>query len=107
MSEGTAQPNRQKLLDEFDAVVTETEQLLKSIGGAGGKGGDLPGAMRDKLEQNLRDAKERLLELEQALVKHGRAAARATDDYVHENPWRAVGIAAGVGFLLGILLSRR
>jgi ElaB/YqjD/DUF883 family membrane-anchored ribosome-binding protein len=106
MSEGTARPERQKLLEEFDAVVTETEQLLKSISGSAASG-ELPGAMRAKLEQNLRDAKERLMELEKALIKHGRDAARAADDYVHENPWRSVGIAAGVGFLLGILLSRR
>jgi ElaB/YqjD/DUF883 family membrane-anchored ribosome-binding protein len=104
MSE-SIQPNRQKLLDEFDAVVAETEQLLKSIAGSGGN--DMSSAARAKLQQSLRDAKERLLELERTLVKHGQDAARAADDYVHENPWRAVGIAAGVGFLLGILLSRR
>jgi ElaB/YqjD/DUF883 family membrane-anchored ribosome-binding protein len=33
--------------------------------------------------------------------------ARATDDYVHEHPWRAVGAAAGVGLIIGLLISRR
>ncbi|HEX7926545.1 MAG TPA: DUF883 family protein [bacterium] len=103
MSEGTT---RQKLLDEFDAVVSETEQLLKSISGSVASG-EMTSTMRAKLEQNLRDAKERLVDLEKTIIKHGRDAARAADDYVHENPWRSVGIAAGVGFLLGILLSRR
>ena len=36
-----------------------------------------------------------------------KAAARATDDWVHENPWAAVGVAAGVGLVLGVLISRR
>ncbi|HET7776216.1 MAG TPA: hypothetical protein VFK74_07610 [Azospira sp.] len=36
-----------------------------------------------------------------------KAAARATDDFVHDNPWKAVGIAAGVGLLLGVIIGRR
>ena len=36
-----------------------------------------------------------------------KAAAKATDGYVHENPWKSVGIAAGVGLLLGMLIGRR
>ena len=44
---------------------------------------------------------------EEVLIEKTRAAARATDDYVHENPWQAVGIGAGVGFLLGLVLGRR
>jgi len=42
-----------------------------------------------------------------ALMERTRAAARATDDYVHENPWRAVGVAAGVGLVIGLLIGRR
>ena len=34
-------------------------------------------------------------------------AARATDDYVHDNPWQAIGVAAAVGFLVGLVISRR
>ncbi|HCI13500.1 MAG TPA: DUF883 domain-containing protein, partial [Gallionellaceae bacterium] len=33
-------------------------------------------------------------------------AAKVTDEYVHENPWKAVGIAAGVGLVIGMLISR-
>lgn len=107
MSEATTPDSREKLLDEFDAVVSETEQLLKSITGSGGKMGEMTGAMREKLEQNLRDAKERLLALEEKVVRQGKVAAQAADDYVHENPWQAIGIAAGIGFVLGMLLNRR
>jgi ElaB/YqjD/DUF883 family membrane-anchored ribosome-binding protein len=41
------------------------------------------------------------------VVGKAKVAAKATDDYVHENPWKSIGIAAGVGFLLGMLVSRR
>ncbi len=37
----------------------------------------------------------------------GRDAAVAADDYVHDNPWAAIGVAAGVGFVIGALMARR
>jgi ElaB/YqjD/DUF883 family membrane-anchored ribosome-binding protein len=40
-------------------------------------------------------------------VEKTKAAARATDDYVHDNPWQAIGAAAVVGLILGALISRR
>ena len=41
------------------------------------------------------------------MVTKSKAAARATDDYVHDHPWKAVGVAAGVGLLIGLLLNRK
>jgi ElaB/YqjD/DUF883 family membrane-anchored ribosome-binding protein len=40
-------------------------------------------------------------------MDQARDAARATDDYVHDNPWQAIGVAAAVGFLVGLVISRR
>ena len=54
-----------------------------------------------------RSAKLRIADAEAALVDKTKAAARATDDYVNDNPWQAVGIAAGIGFLLGVIIGRR
>jgi len=65
------------------------------------------GDLRERIGERLRDAKIRLADAEAALVDRTKAAARATDDYVHENPWRAVGIAAGIGLLLGVIIGRR
>jgi ElaB/YqjD/DUF883 family membrane-anchored ribosome-binding protein len=48
-----------------------------------------------------------LSEAQDALVEKGKIAAQATDDYVHEKPWHAVGIAAGVGLVVGLLIGRR
>jgi ElaB/YqjD/DUF883 family membrane-anchored ribosome-binding protein len=49
----------------------------------------------------------RLADAEAAIVAKSRAAARATDTYVHESPWTAVGVAAGVGLLVGLIIGRR
>jgi ElaB/YqjD/DUF883 family membrane-anchored ribosome-binding protein len=48
-----------------------------------------------------------MTEAEQAALVKAKAAAEATDTYVHENPWQAVGIAAGVGLVIGLLIGRR
>jgi ElaB/YqjD/DUF883 family membrane-anchored ribosome-binding protein len=55
----------------------------------------------------LRDAKERLVDAEAALIDRTKAAARATDDFVHDEPWKAVGVAAALGLALGVLIGRR
>jgi ElaB/YqjD/DUF883 family membrane-anchored ribosome-binding protein len=63
--------------------------------------------MRARLQERLKGARARLADAEAALVAKTRAAARATDAYVHESPWTAIGIAAGVGLVLGVILGRR
>jgi NitT/TauT family transport system ATP-binding protein len=60
-----------------------------------------------RIAERLHDAKLRIADAECAVIDRTKAAARATDDYVNDNPWRAVGIAAGVGLLLGIIIGRR
>jgi ElaB/YqjD/DUF883 family membrane-anchored ribosome-binding protein len=99
---------RDEVLKEFGAIVEDTEQLLKSIAAAGGEKAQ---AVRTSVEQNLRSAKERLQELELAAEQRARAAARATDAYVHEKPWASMAIAAGIaaiiGVVIGLLLNRR
>jgi ElaB/YqjD/DUF883 family membrane-anchored ribosome-binding protein len=48
-----------------------------------------------------------LHDAQDAVLEQGRRAVRATDDYVHDNPWQAVSVAGVVGLLLGVLISRR
>jgi ElaB/YqjD/DUF883 family membrane-anchored ribosome-binding protein len=96
--------SKQKFVTDMKIVVSDAEEILRATAGvAGEKMGDL----RDRIGERLRDAKLRLADAEAAVVDRTKAAARATDDYVNENPWQAVGIAAGVGLLLGIIIGRR
>jgi len=96
--------NKQKFVSDMRVVVADAEEILRATAGvAGEKMADL----RERVGERLRDAKLRIADAEAALLDKTKAAARATDDYVNENPWQAVGIAAGVGLLLGIIIGRR
>ena len=96
--------SKQKLVSDMKIVVSDAEEILRATAGvAGEKMVDL----REQIADRLHDAKIRLADAEAALVDKTKAAARATDDYVNDNPWQAVGIAAGVGLLLGIIIGRR
>ena len=96
--------SKQKLVADMKIVVSDAEEILRATAGvAGEKMVDL----REHIAERLHDAKMRLADAEAALIDRTKAAARATDDYVNDNPWQAVGIAAGVGLLLGIIIGRR
>ena len=72
-----------------------------------GQAGEKIAVARERIQASLAVYKDKLMDAEQALREKTKEAARATDEYVHDHPWQAVGVAAGVGFLLGLLVSRR
>ncbi|MCB1900571.1 DUF883 family protein [Cognatazoarcus halotolerans] len=100
----TSQVNTSRLVSDLKAVITDTEELLKLTAG---QAGDKITDVRSRLGDRLGAAKGRLSEFEEEVVARGKVVAKATDDYVHDNPWRAIGAAAGVTFLLGLLIGRR
>jgi ElaB/YqjD/DUF883 family membrane-anchored ribosome-binding protein len=99
-----AEVSKEKLISDFKVVVADAEALLKA---SAGQGGEALAAVRARVEDSLAVAKSKMLDAEEELLEKTRVAAKATDEYVHEHPWNAVGIAAGVGLLLGLLISRR
>ncbi len=100
----TTHPSKDKLVDDLKLLISDAEELLKlTADQQGGKLDDL----RARINGRVALAKDRLADAEAAIVDTGKKAVRATDDYVHENPWQSVGVAAGVAFLLGLLVSRR
>ena len=104
MSDEMGVANKQKLVSDLKVVISDTEELLRATAGSAG---DKVGELRERIGLRLRDAKERLIDLEVAVVDKTKAAARATDDFVHEEPWKAVGVAAALGLALGVLIGRR
>lgn len=99
-----SQVNKEKLISDFKVVIADAEEILRvTAGQAGEKMTDL----REKAQARLADAKFKLAEAEAVLVDKAKACGRAADDYVHDNPWKAVGIAAGAGLVLGLLIGRR
>lgn len=99
---------KDKVLNDFNEVVADTEKLLKSVQSAGGEKAH---ALRETLEQKVKAARERLEQLEAAVAGRARATAKATDEYVHGHPWQSIGIAAAIagviGVVVGLLLNRR
>lgn len=95
---------KDKLVQDFKIVVADAEELLKATAS---QAGEKVAAARERVQDSLRQAKLKLAEAEDLVVQKGKQAARATDEYVHENPWRAVGIGAGVGLIIGLLIGRR
>jgi ElaB/YqjD/DUF883 family membrane-anchored ribosome-binding protein len=98
------QVSKEKLIADFKVVVADTEELLRSTAG---QAGEKISELRAKAQDHLATAKAKLADAEAAIVDKAKQAGRVADDYVHDNPWSAVGIAAGVGFLIGLLVGRR
>ena len=95
---------REQLMSDLKPVIQDAEAWLRN-------GGQLTGeelkAAKAKFEQTLSAAKEGLAEYQQTVVEKTKEAARATDEYVHENPWKSVGLGAAVGVVIGMLIARR
>jgi ElaB/YqjD/DUF883 family membrane-anchored ribosome-binding protein len=95
---------REQLVEDFQKIVSDSEALLRALASVPG---EKTAALRAGLEDRLASTKERLREIQGAAYEKGAAAIRATDDYAHENPWQLIGIAAGVGLLIGLLIAHR
>ena len=93
-----------KIVQNFRSVVADAEELLKATAS---QAGEKVAVARERIQDSLHQAKVKLAEAEDIIVQRSKQAARATDDYVHENPWQAVGVAAGVGLVIGLLIGRR
>lgn len=93
-----------QLIDDFKRVVTDAEALLKAT--ASYSGGELD-ELRARAEESLKVVKASLADERDALLVRTKDAAKAADHYIHENPWQALGVAAGVGLVVGLLTGRR
>lgn len=95
--------SKEKLMQDLRMVVADAEELLRATAG---QAGEKVSAARERIQENLAAAKVRLAAAQEAVAAKTKQAAKVTDEYVHENPWAAVGIAAGVGLVVGMLISR-
>ena len=96
--------SRKAIVQDFGDVLGEAESLLRQ---AAKETGEKASDLRSQVEAKLMAAKMKLQDLQDDAIDQAKAAARATDDYVRDNPWQAIGAAAAVGFLIGMLVSRR
>jgi ElaB/YqjD/DUF883 family membrane-anchored ribosome-binding protein len=96
--------NTDKLVEDLKVVMRDAEALLRATSA---QTGEKIQEVRARAEESLKQARTRLTALEDEAYQRAREVADATEGYVRQNPWQSLGIAAGVGVLVGLLLSRR
>ena len=101
-SNSNASVSRDKLIEDVKVLTKDVQELLKATASVVG---DKAADARVRVEDSLRVAQDKLAVAKESALAKGQEAFSATDGYVRDNPWNAVGIAAGIGFLLGIGFS--
>jgi ElaB/YqjD/DUF883 family membrane-anchored ribosome-binding protein len=104
MMENSMGEAKDQLVNDFKVVVADAEALLKATAN---QSGEKIAEIRAKTERSLSAAKAGIAEAQSVVVARTKEAAKVTDAYVHENPWKSIGVAAGVGLVIGLLIGRR
>jgi len=100
----TTAVNKDKLIADMKLVVADAEELLRATAN---QAGDKIVELRGKVQDHLTNARASLADAQAAMVDKAKQVGHATDDYVHDHPWRSVGVAAGIGLVVGLLIGRR
>ena len=95
---------KNKLVADFSTVIDDAEELLQATAN---QAGEKVTAARARIQESIKTAKQKINTAEELATQRAKAAAVATDDYVHANPWPVIGVAAAVGALVGMLITRR
>ena len=95
---------KDKLMGDLRVVIADAEELLRMTAD---QAGESAADIRSRVQAKMNQAKADLINLQEAAVAKAKAAGHATDEFVHENPWKSIGIAAGVGLVVGLLIGRR
>ncbi|WP_114690370.1 DUF883 family protein [Polynucleobacter necessarius] len=101
---GDKQVSAESLIGEFKSFMADAEALIKATED---HPGEAIGSIRNKALATLAGAKESLSNVEGKLLDKAKVAAEGADDFLHRNPWEAVGVAAGLGLLIGLFIRRR
>ncbi|WP_026145430.1 DUF883 family protein [Pseudomonas asplenii] len=104
MARKTAKTAQEILMADFQTLVSDAERLLEHTAGLAGEQAD---ELRAQINDSLSKARETLQSTEASLRERSKEAVVAAEDYVQANPWQSVGIAAGIGFIVGLLVTRR
>jgi ElaB/YqjD/DUF883 family membrane-anchored ribosome-binding protein len=96
--------HREKLMSDLRTVIADAEEVLKVTADQASAGA---ADLRVRMQERLQQARIRLHDLQDSAVARAKAAGHAADDYVHEHPWKAIGVAAGIGMIIGLLIGRR
>ena len=96
--------SKEKLQADLKVLVADAQQLLREVANSSAAGFT---SLRTRFEERVRDATAKIDSKRAAIAEKGRLATDATHAYVKENPWKAVGVFAAAGALIGLLLGGR
>lgn len=103
-SRGAVEAKKDRLVRDLKSVVTDTDELLQQVVSSTAEEFS---AARLKIERQLREARSTLDAARVAVAKKACDAADVTQEYVRENPWKAIGIPAAAGLIAFLILNRR
>ena len=95
---------KDKLMGDLRLVIANAEELLRMTADQAGEGA---AELRGRVQGRIQQARAELAHLQEVAVAKAKAAGHATDEFVHENPWKSIGVAAGAGLVIGLLIGRR
>jgi ElaB/YqjD/DUF883 family membrane-anchored ribosome-binding protein len=95
---------RRRSSPNFADLIADVEDLLQKVGHIADSE---VAQVRERLQEKISNVKDTLAAEGMQIASAARGAARAADDYVHENPWRSTGVAALVGLVLAFVVFRR
>ena len=101
---GSVASSKQTLVNDLKGVVGDAEDLLKEVANSTA---EEFAAARTKVEARLGEVKSGFDDARTAFTQQARCAADATNQYVRENPWKVIGVAALAGLIAAFLYSRR
>ena len=99
MSQATEQ-----LVNDLRILAADAEELVKATAA---QTGDRITEARGKIQQSVANLKPRFVQAQAVLTENAQAAANSANAVVRDKPWTAIGVAAGIGLLLGLLIGRR
>ena len=95
---------KDKLMSDLHTVISDAGEVLRMTAD---EAGESAADLRGRVQARMNQAKDELRHLQETAVATAKAAGHAADDFVHDNPWKSIGIATGIGLVVGLLISRR
>lgn len=90
-------------VDDLNRIVAQAEELLRSLGDGGDEAAE---AVRARVAETLEQAKSKLAATAEDAGKVAESLADRADDYVHTHPWQSIAIAALLGSVVTLLVTR-
>jgi len=94
----------EKLVEDLRQVISDAEELLRLTGD---QLSESSAEVRGRIQTGLHLSRAKLAHLQEVALNKAKEAGNVTDEFVHENPWKSIGLAACAGLVMGMLIHRR